>query len=106
MSFFEYRNGELHAEQVSLSSIASDYGTPCYVYSRAAIEAQWNALDSAFGNHPHTICYAVKANSNIAVLNILARLGSGFDIVSEGELRRVLKAGGDPSKVVFSGVEK
>jgi len=106
MSFFEYRNGELHAEQVSLSSIASDYGTPCYVYSRAAIEAQWNALDSAFGNHPHTICYAVKANSNIAVLNILARLGSGFDIVSEGELRRVLKAGGDPSKVVFSGVAK
>jgi len=106
MSFFEYRNGELHAEQVSLPSIASDYGTPCYVYSRAAIEAQWNALDSAFGNHPHTICYAVKANSNIAVLNILARLGSGFDIVSEGELRRVLKAGGDPSKVVFSGVAK
>ena len=106
MSFFEYRNGELHAEQVPLSSIAATHGTPCYVYSRAAFETQWKALDNAFGNHPHTICYAVKANSNIAVLNLLARLGSGFDIVSEGELRRVLKAGGDPKKVVFSGVAK
>jgi diaminopimelate decarboxylase len=106
MSFFEYRDGQLFAEQTSLSSIAAEYGTPCYVYSRAAFETQWKALDSAFGEHPHTICYAVKANSNIAVLNLLARLGSGFDIVSEGELRRVLKAGGDPSKVVFSGVAK
>ncbi|MFQ3245569.1 MAG: diaminopimelate decarboxylase [Arenicella sp.] len=106
MSFFEYRDGQLFAEQTSLSSIAAEYGTPCYVYSRAAFETQWKALDSAFGDHPHTICYAVKANSNIAVLNLLARLGSGFDIVSEGELRRVLKAGGDPSKVVFSGVAK
>ena len=106
MSFFEYRDGELHAEQVSLSSIADDHGTPCYVYSRAAFESQWKSLDKAFGDHPHTICYAVKANSNIAVLNLLARLGSGFDIVSEGELRRVLKAGGEPSKVVFSGVAK
>ena len=106
MSFFKYRNGELTAEQVSLSAIASNHGTPCYVYSRAAFETQWKSLDDAFGDHPHTICYAVKANSNIAVLNLLARLGSGFDIVSEGELRRVLKAGGDPSKVVFSGVAK
>ena len=106
MSFFEYRNGQLCAEKVSLSSIANEYGTPCYVYSRAAFETQWSELDSAFGKHPHTICYAVKANSNIAILNLLARLGSGFDIVSEGELRRVLKAGGDPSKVVFSGVAK
>lgn len=106
MPFFNYHAGELHAEQVPLSSIAEKIGTPCYVYSRAAFEHQWRALDEAFGNHPHTICYAVKANSNIAVLNLLARLGSGFDIVSEGELRRVLKAGGDPSKVVFSGVAK
>ncbi len=106
MSFFEYRDGELFAEQVSLSSIAQEYGTPCFVYSRSAFETRWRALDQAFGDHPHTICYAVKANSNIAILNLLARLGSGFDIVSEGELRRVLKAGGDPSKVVFSGVAK
>ncbi len=106
MSFFNYSDGELHAENVSLSSVARDYGTPCYVYSRAAFEKQWRDLDTAFGDHPHTICYAVKANSNIAILNLLARLGSGFDIVSEGELRRVLKAGGDPGKVVFSGVAK
>ena len=106
MSSFEYRNGELFAEKTSLSSVAQQYGTPCYVYSRAAFEAKWQALDKAFGDYPHTICYAVKANSNIAILNLLARLGSGFDIVSEGELRRVLKAGGDPSKVVFSGVAK
>lgn len=106
MSFFEYRDGELFAEQVSLSSIAQEYGTPCFVYSRRSFETKWKALDRAFGDHPHTICYAVKANSNIAILNLLARLGSGFDIVSEGELRRVLKAGGDPSKVVFSGVAK
>ncbi|MFT4636148.1 MAG: diaminopimelate decarboxylase [Arenicella sp.] len=106
MSFFEYSDGQLVVEQTSLSSIASEHGTPCYVYSRAAFETQWQALDDAFGEYPHTICYAVKANSNIAVLNLLARLGSGFDIVSEGELRRVLKAGGDPKKVVFSGVAK
>lgn len=89
-----------------LSKIASTVGTPAYVYSRAAFETQWKALDQAFGDYPHSICYAVKANSNIAILNILARLGSGFDIVSEGELRRVLAAGGDPEKVVFSGVAK
>lgn len=106
MTHFNYRDGELHAEQLSLSHIAKQVGTPCYVYSRAAFEQQWHALNDAFGEHPHTICYAVKANSNIAVLNLLARLGSGFDIVSEGELRRVLAAGGNPSKVVFSGVAK
>lgn len=106
MSFFQYQNGELHAEHISLSKIASAVGTPCYVYSRAAFEQQWHTLNDAFGDYPHTICYAVKANSNIAVLNVLARLGSGFDIVSEGELRRVLAAGGDPKKVVFSGVAK
>lgn len=106
MSLFNYQNGALCAEQVRLSEIADRYGTPCFVYSRAAIEQQWTALDQAFGDYPHTICYAVKANSNLAVLNILARLGSGFDIVSEGELRRVIKAGGDPAKVVFSGVAK
>ncbi len=106
MTFFNYRDGELHAEQISLSSIAKQCGTPCYVYSRAAFETQWHSLNDAFDDHPHTIFYAVKANSNVAVLNILARLGSGFDIVSEGELRRVLKAGGDPAKVVFSGVAK
>lgn len=106
MSFFNYQDGELCAEQVSLANIAERVATPCYVYSRAAFEYQWHSLDRAFGDYPHTICYAVKANSNIAVLNILARLGSGFDIVSEGELRRVLLAGGDPAKVVFSGVAK
>ncbi|MCH2189883.1 MAG: diaminopimelate decarboxylase [Gammaproteobacteria bacterium] len=106
MSFFEYKNGILHAENISLTKIADAVGTPCYVYSRAAFETQWQSLDSAFGDYPHTICYAVKSNSNIAVLNILAKLGSGFDVVSEGELRRVLLAGGDPAKVVFSGVAK
>ena len=106
MTFFTYHAGELHAEQVPLSRVAQQVGTPAYVYSRAAIESQWRALDDAFGDYPHTICYAVKANSNIAILNLLARLGSGFDIVSEGELRRVLAAGGDPAKVVYSGVAK
>lgn len=106
MTFFTYKSGQLCAEDLPLSEIAEQIGTPCYVYSRAAFESQWKILDQAFGNHPHTICYAVKANSNLAVLNLLARLGSGFDIVSEGELRRVLKAGGDPNKVVYSGVAK
>ena len=106
MTYFKYKDNQLCAEQVPLTRIAEQVATPCYVYSRAAFENQWKSLDSAFGDHPHTICFAVKANSNIAVLNILARLGSGFDIVSEGELRRVLLAGGDPKKVVFSGVAK
>ncbi len=106
MNFFAYQNGRLFAEDVAVHDIAQRHGTPTYVYSRAALEHRWRDLDSAFGSHPHTICYAVKANSNLAVLNVLARLGSGFDIVSQGELHRVLQAGGDPSKVVFSGVAK
>jgi len=103
---FEYRGGELHAEDVAVSSIAQSIGTPVYVYSRATIERHWHAFDDAFGDHPHSICYAVKANSNLAVLNIMARLGSGFDIVSGGELERVIRAGGDPAKTIFSGVGK
>lgn len=103
---FEYRNNVLHAEGVSLSQIARQVGTPTYVYSRQAFEQHWQAFDRAFGTHPHLICYAVKANSNLAVLSVLARQGAGFDIVSGGELERVLRAGGDPAKVVFSGVGK
>lgn len=106
MSHFSYAGGELHAEQVPLSRIAEQYGTPCYVYSRAALEGAWRAFDSAFAGRDHLVCYAVKANSTLAVLNLFARLGSGFDIVSGGELARVLAAGGDPGKVVFSGVGK
>ncbi len=106
MDHFEYRNGRLHAEDVPVADIAAAVGTPCYIYSRATIERHWHAFDRAFGDHPHLICYAVKANSNLAVLNVLARLGSGFDIVSVGELERVLAAGGDPRKIVFSGVGK
>ena len=106
MTYFKYIDNQFCAEQVPLARIAEQVATPCYVYSRAAFENQWKSLDRAFGDHPHTVCFAVKANSNIAVLNVLARLGSGFDIVSEGELRRVLLAGGDPQKVVFSGVAK
>lgn len=106
MSVFAFRNGELHAEDVALSRVAAEFGTPCYVYSRAAITDTFQRYDRAFGNRPHLICYAAKANSNLAVLNLLARLGSGFDIVSGGELARVLAAGGDPAKVVFSGVGK
>ncbi|MBM3356327.1 MAG: diaminopimelate decarboxylase [Betaproteobacteria bacterium] len=106
MSHFEYKNGELHAESASLRQIAERFGTPCYVYSRAALTAAYRAFDAAFAGHDHLVCYAVKANSNLAVLNLFARLGSGFDIVSGGELQRVLGAGGDPAKVVFSGVGK
>jgi diaminopimelate decarboxylase len=106
VDYFKYREGRLLAEEVDVSVIAETYGTPVYIYSRATIERHWHAFNNALDQHPHLICYAVKANSNIAVLNILARLGSGFDIVSVGELERVLKAGGDPSKVVFSGVGK
>ena len=106
MDYFNYRDRSLWAEEVPLSRIAEDYGTPSYVYSRATIERHWRAFDSALGDHPHLVCYAVKANSNLAVLNIMARMGSGFDIVSVGELERVLRAGGDPAKVVFSGVGK
>ena len=106
MDHFQYRNGELYAEDVPLRDVAKAFGTPCYVYSRATLERHWHAFDKAFGNHPHLVCYAVKANANLGVLNTLARLGSGFDIVSVGELERVLAAGGDPSKVLFSGVGK
>ncbi|QXP82870.1 diaminopimelate decarboxylase [Methylococcus sp. Mc7] len=106
MDHFNYRGGLLHAEDVPLSAIAERHGTPCYIYSRATLERHWHAFDGALGSCPHLVCYAVKANSNIAILNLLARLGSGFDIVSAGELERVLAAGGDPSRVVFSGVGK
>ncbi len=106
MDFFSYQNEHLHAEQCSVADLASTYGTPLYVYSRATIERHWKAFDKAAGERPHLICYAVKANSNLAVLNIMASMGSGFDIVSGGELARVIEAGGDPSKVVFSGVAK
>ncbi|HEX9625844.1 MAG TPA: diaminopimelate decarboxylase [Acidiferrobacterales bacterium] len=106
MEPFSYRDAALHAEEVALADIATSVGTPCYVYSRAHIEARWRAFDAAFGGRPHRVCYAVKANSNLAVLNLLARLGSGFDIVSVGELERVLAAGGDARQVVFSGVGK
>jgi len=106
MDHFQYRDGELFAEDVPLREIAEQYGTPCYVYARATLERHWHAFDDAFRNRPHLVCFAVKANSNLAVLNVLARLGSGFDIVSVGELERVLAAGGDPAKVLFSGVGK
>ncbi|MGY8813520.1 MAG: diaminopimelate decarboxylase [Gammaproteobacteria bacterium] len=106
MQGFQYSNGLLYAESVSLVDLEKRYGTPSYVYSRAAIESQWQSYDHAFGDRPHLICYAVKANGNLGILNILARMGSGFDIVSIGELHRVIKAGGEPSKIVFSGVGK
>lgn len=106
MDFFAYRDGVLHAEGVPLPALAGQFGTPAYIYSRAALERQWRAFDQAFGSRSHLVCYAVKANSSLAILNLLARLGSGFDIVSVGELERVLAAGGDPSRVVFSGVGK
>ena len=106
MSTFHYQNNQLFAEGISLNQIAEEFGTPCYVYSRAMLEEQFLAYQDALGEREHLICYAVKANSNIAVLNVLAQLGSGFDIVSGGELERVLAAGGDPSKVIFSGVGK
>ena len=106
MSEFSYIDGVLHAEGVPLTDVANQFGTPAYVYSRNMIESHWQEFDSALGEQSHLVCYAVKANSNIAILNLLARLGSGFDIVSVGELHRVLKAGGDPAKIVFSGVGK
>ena len=104
--FLGYRAGALHVEDVALATLARQFGTPCFVYSRAHLERGFEAFDRAFGPQPHLICYAAKANPNLAILGLFARLGSGFDIVSGGELERVLAAGGDPGKVVFSGVGK
>lgn len=106
MDYFNYRDGRLFAEDVDLTEQLSDWGTPAYVYSRATLERHWRAFDDALQGRQHLVCYAVKANSNLAVLNVLAQLGSGFDIVSVGELERVLKAGGSADKIVFSGVGK
>ncbi len=106
MDHFHYRAGQLFAEDVPLKKVAETYGTPCYIYSRATLERHWHAFDTAIGDYPHLVCYAVKANGSLAILNLLARLGSGFDIVSGGELRRVIEARGDPAKTVFSGVCK
>ena len=106
MNPFNTRNGELFVENLSLNAVAETYGTPTYVYSRAALSRNYEAYAEALGEHPGMVCYAVKANSNLAVLNVLARLGAGFDIVSIGELQRVLAAGGEASRCVFSGVGK
>ncbi|MEE4145627.1 MAG: diaminopimelate decarboxylase [Halieaceae bacterium] len=106
MDYFPYRDGKLYAEHVAVSEIASAHGTPCYIYSRAALEAAFGEYRQALADCDHLVCYAVKANSNLAVLNVLARLGAGFDIVSAGELERVVAAGGEPGRIVFSGVAK
>ena len=106
MDFFHYQQGQLYVEQRPVKEIAEQFGTPLYIYSKATLERHWHAFNSALGDHPHLICFAVKSNSNIGVLNVMAKLGSGFDIVSQGELERVLTAGGEPSKIVFSGVAK
>ena len=106
MDFFQYKNNQLMAENLPVKQLAEQFGTPLYVYSKATLERHWHAFDNAFGEHPHLVCFAVKSNPNIAILNIMAKLGSGFDIVSQGELERVLAAGGDAAKVVFSGVAK
>ncbi|CAA6801677.1 MAG: Diaminopimelate decarboxylase (EC [uncultured Thiotrichaceae bacterium] len=106
MDHFSYKNQQLFTEEVAVSDIAKNFGTPCYIYSRATLERHWHAFNDAFGEQKHLVCYAVKANSNLAILNLFARLGSGFDIVSLGELERVIRAGGDPAKIVFSGVGK
>ena len=103
---FEFRNGSLHAESVPLEAVAREFGTPCYVYSRAALAAAMAQLQSACAGHDALVCYAMKANSNLAILDLFARMGAGFDIVSGGELARVIAAGGDPRKVIFSGVGK
>jgi len=106
MNAFNYKNHQLHAEDVALVEVAERHGTPCFVYSRAMLEHQFRSYKEALRGRDHMVCYAVKANSNLAVLNVLARLGAGFDIVSGGELERVLEAGGDPDKIIFSGVGK
>lgn len=106
MDHFNYRGTSLYAEDLPLQTIAEEVGTPCYVYSRATLERHYQAYESALASQPHLVCFAVKANSNLAVLDVLARLGAGFDIVSGGELERVLRAGGDPAKIIFSGLGK
>ncbi|RZO13272.1 MAG: diaminopimelate decarboxylase, partial [Candidatus Thioglobus sp.] len=106
MDHFGYRQDQLHAEEIPLATIAERVGTPCYVYSRATLERHYRVFDDAFGDWPHHICFAVKANGNLAVLQVLERLGAGFDIVSMGELDRVLASGGRAADVVFSGVGK
>lgn len=106
MDYFNYQGAHLYAEEVAVNGIASQYGTPCFIYSRAALERNYHAYAEALAKYPHLVCFAVKANSNIAVLNILARLGAGFDVVSGGELDRVLAAGGDAKKIIFSGLGK
>ncbi len=106
MDFFQYKNNQLMAENLPVKQLAEQFGTPLYVYSKATLERHWHAFNNAFGEHLHLVCFAVKSNPNIAILNVMAKLGSGFDIVSQGELERVLVAGGDAAKVVFSGVAK
>lgn len=106
MDHFNYRGDALYAEDIPVRELAQRFGTPCYVYSRATLERHWHAFDRALAARPHLVCFAVKANSNLGVLNLLARLGSGFDIVSVGELERVLAAGGAPERIIFSGVGK
>ncbi len=106
MDYFQYQDQDLYAESVNVAEIAANYGTPCYVYSRATLERHWHAFDKALAGHEHLVCYAVKANSNLSILKVLADLGAGFDIVSVGELERVLLAGGSADKIVFSGVAK
>ena len=106
MDFFQYKNNQLMAENLPVKQLAEQFGTPLYIYSKATLERHWHAFDNAFGEHPHLVCFAVKSNPNIAILNVMAKLGSGFDIVSQGEVERVLAAGGDAAKVVFSGVAK
>jgi len=106
LNTFSFKNKALYAESVAVTDLMVEYGSPLYIYSRAQIVSNWQQFDQAFGGHPHLICYAVKANSNLGVLNVLAKLGSGFDIVSIGELERVIAAGGQPGRCVFSGVSK
>ena len=106
MDSFHYHNNELFAEKISLNEVAKKFGTPCFVYSKSTLEKNWRAFDTAFRDFPHLICYAVKANSNLAILNLFAKMNSGFDIVSVGELERVLAAGANPKKIVFSGIGK
>jgi len=106
LNTFSFKNKALYAESVAVTDLMVEYGSPLYIYSHAQIVSNWHQFDQAFGDHPHLICYAVKANSNLGVLNVLAKLGSGFDIVSIGELERVIAAGGQPGRCVFSGVSK